>query len=520
MASPSPLNEALDNEPSDEEMAFFELGASEPEPDREEPKDNRSYEPTPEELDFFELESPYQQEPMQEDVGYWRSLLNSVPRGLIEGVIRFGRMMGPLQPTGDPERDYDPERLASQLDEWFPTDDYSSTNIIKDVGKVLPTVLGTPIPGAGGGAAPSVGGTVTRATSGAALKEGASELGLPEWVQTVAEIAPWLTPSPAAANKEGASISKALTALEESSPNWAKKLYQKFGPTSLSKPLQELAESGASRKEILDFAKAANMKEAEITPLLQGEGKQKWLAKLSSKGEAMEGKLIDTKEAIGKVYNSIGELPGASIEFSVGQRGRLIKSIQDKFEKMPASVRNVIQEDFQQLISGKMDGNKLMKFFKDVNHELGPKTKQLSLLKDPIKKALMEVDPAMGQMFDMTNKLYGKFSTIAKRLKPGLSEGLWSEAKSQGALWGVISGDVGLLQKIASVSGAKKLGEFMLTSPRLQNLSGKMVSALNQGKFAVAEHIKQQMIDEIKDVDPRVAQALEELNIQEALGDR
>lgn len=509
----SPFEEAV-GEPTEEELAFFEYG-TEDSPAKVEPqKKAESDEPTPEELEFFEMESPYQQKPLGNDVGYWRSMLNAVPRGLIEGVVRFGRMMGPLPDTE--EYKYDPDAMAAQLDEWFPTDDEFFSNAIKKTGQVLPSALGTPIPGAG--AAPSVGSNVLRAGAGAVLSEGAKEAGAPEWLQTVAEIAPWLAPNLSAVNKSDGSVGGIIKALEEKSPNWLKKLVSEKGPDSLKKPIQQMVESGVAEKEILDFGRAAGMSEREITPLLQSSGKQKVLSKLASKGEAMEGKLVDTKTAIGKVYDSIADLPGANTTFSQSQSTRLIKSLQDKFAKMPSSVRKVVADDFAQLIDGPIDGNKLMKFFKDVNHELGPKTKQLSTLKDPIRKMLMEVDPAMGQMFDMTNKLYGKFGEIAKRLKPGLSEGLWSDAKSQGALWGVMTGDVGILQKIAKVSGAKKVAEFMLTSPRWQGLTSKMTSALNSGKFAVADHIRRQMIDEVKDVDPRVAAALEEIRLEETFG--
>lgn len=525
----STLNNVLEEgQPTEENLSFFELAQStEDAPNKKKEKD---IEPTEEELEFFELQSPYQEEPVREDVGYWQSMMNAVPRGLIEGVEKLGRTMGPLGDTE--EYKYEPEKIAAYLDELFPADDEFMSNVIKKTGQVLPMALSTPTPGVPGGgspqstakalkeAAPTLLNTGTRAVTGSALSESAKELGLPEWAQTIADIAPWLAPNLAAVNKAGSSIGGILSKLEESAPKWAKKLVSKFGPKSIKEPLQELIESGAAREKVLEFARAAGMSEKEIAPLLQGGTKKKWLAKLASKGESTGEKLGKTKSAIGRVYDSIGELPGANQTYTTGQKTRLIKNLQDQFEKMPASVKKVIQEDFQTLIDGPIDGKKVMKFFSDVNHELGPKTKQLSLLKDPIKKSLMEVDSTMGHMFDATNNLKSKYHSIANRLRPGIADALISEGKSQGALWGVLSGDVGLISKIAKLSGAKKVAEFMLTSPRWQNLSGKMVSALNSGKFVVAEHVKKQMIDEIKDVDPRIAQALEELNIEAALGDK
>ena len=184
---------------------------------------------------------------------------------------------------------------------------------------------------------------------------------------------------------------------------------------------------------------------------------------------------------------------------------------------MPSSVRNVIQDDFQELLKGDMTGEKIIKFFRDINHELGGKTKQLSTLKDPIKRTLMELDRDLGRSFDLTNKLYGKYAEITKRLNPSEYDKLSTAGKSAAALMVLMSGNFGLLESIASFEGARKVAEHMLTNPRMQNLSSKMISAINQNKFQIAEHIKRQFIDEVKDIDPKVAKALESLNIKSAI---
>ena len=519
----STLNSVLkEDESTEEELSFFELAQTPKKVTQK--KKQKEVEPTQEELDFFELQSPYQQDPIQEDTGYWKSLLNSVPRGLIDGVIRFGRTLGPLPDQPDmfsPEGEvvkgekYDHEKIAALLDEWFPTDDEFLPNVIKEAGKVLPTALA--VPSLGVGAGPSVLSNVTRAVAGGALGEGAKEVGLPEWAQTIAEIAPWLTPNLSAVNQESPSIGGALAKLEQSTPGWAKKLVSKYGPKFLKKPMEELIESGASRKETLEFARSAGMKEAEIAPLLQGEMKQKLLSKLASKGESTQSKLRATQKSIGNVFNSIKESPSAQKVFTERQSTKLVKGLQDRFEQMPASVRSVVQDDFQQLLKGDMTGEKVIKFFRDINHELGSKTKQLSTLKDPIKKSLMEIDSELGRSFDMTNKLYGKYSEIAKRLKPSEHDKLYAAGKGGMALSSLLTGNFGVIKLLATYEGARKLSEHMLTNPRLQNLSTKMISALNQNKFQVAEHIKRQMIDEVKEVDPRVAKALQELNIKSAI---
>lgn len=456
-------------------------------------------------LDFFSIAAEQEEQP--EELGYWKSVLNSIPKGAVKGLIQFGRMMAPLPDSKDkegnliPEENYDQDKIAAQLDEWFPTTEDFVPGAIERGLTMAPTILGSPgglLPGGGSG-------TASRIVAASSAGEGAKQAGMPDWIQSIAETVPLLAPSLKAANKAGASEG-VLT-----------KIIADQAPQKIANRIKDMVSKNASKKELLDFARQAGMKEAEITPLLQGEMKQKWLAKLSSKGESMQEKLQATKEGLSNIFNSIKESPAAKQAFTERQSTKLVKSLQDKFEQMPASVRNAVQEDFQQLLKGKMTGEKVIKFFRDVNHELGSKTKQLSTLKDPIKKALFEIDRELGHSFDMTNKLYGKYAEIAKRLKPSEHDKLYAAGKGGIALTGLLTGNFGVIKGLAAYEGGRKLAEHMLTNPRLQNLSTKMISALNQNKFQVAEHIKRQMIDEVKEVDPGVAKALQELNIKSAI---
>jgi hypothetical protein len=459
-------------------------------------------------LDFFSMAS--QQEEQPEELGYWKSVLNSIPKGAVKGLIQFGRMMGPLPDTQETvdsqgnvidEQKYEPEKIAAQLDEWFPTtEDFVPGAIERGLG-MAPTILGSP----GGLLAGGGLGTATRIGAASAAGEGAKQAGMPEWVQTISETVPLLAPSLSAANKAGASEGVLAKIIADKAPQ------------KIADRVKDMMTKNATKKELLDFARQAGMKESEITPLLQGEMKQKWLTKLASKGESTQAKLKASQESIGNVFNSIKESPAAQKVFTEKQSSKLVKSLQDKFEQMPSSVRNVVQEDFQQLLKGEMTGEKVIKFFRDINHELGSKTKQLSTLKDPIKKALMEVDGELGRSFDMTNKLYGKYAEIAKRLKTSEHDKLYAAGKGGIALTGLLTGNFGMIKGLAAYEGSRKLAEHMLTNPRLQNLSTKMISALNQNKFQVAEHLKRQMIDEVKEVDPAVAKALQELNIKSAI---
>ena len=460
-------------------------------------------------IDFFSVAS--QQPEPEPELGYWKSVLNSVPKGAIQGLVQFGRMMGPLPDSPDtetadgeiiPGQKFDPDEMAAKLDEFFPTNDDFVPGAIERGLKMAPTILGSP----GGLLAGGGTGTAARIAAGSSAGEGAKQLGMPEWVQAIAETVPLLAPSLSAANQAGASEGVFAKIIADKAP---KKIADAFG---------NMVAKNASKKELLKFAKQAGMTEAEITPLLQGETKQKWLAKLSSKGESTQSKLQATKESIGNVFNSIKESPAAQKIFTPTQRSKLIRELESKFEQMPASVRNAVKEDFGQLVEGKMTGEKVIKFFRDVNHELSGKTKQLSTLKDPIKKTLAAVDKDMGRSFEMTNKLYGKYAEIAKRLRPTEHDKLYAAGKGGIALTGLLTGNFGVIKGLAAFEASKKLAEHMLTNPRMQNLSSKMITALNQNKFQVAEKIKQSLIGEVERFDPKMARAMEKLNIESALG--
>ena len=475
---------------------LFDVLVSSEEVQKEKPKERKSS-PAQGQLDFFSMASEHKEE-VPEEVGYWKSILNAVPKGAVKGLVQFGRMMGPLQDTDDFQ--YDPDKLSAQLEETFPTGEGFVSGAIERGLQMAPSILGAP-----GGLASGLKETVARVTSGAAAGETAKQLDMPEWVQAIAETVPLLAPKLSSMNKAGASESEMA------------KLIAEKAPKKIADRVESMMSKNASKNEILDFARQAGMTESEITPLLQGEMKQKFLAKLSSKGEAMQGKLKNTQKSIGRVFDSIKDSESAQQVLTEKQSVKLIKSLQDKFKQMPSSVRNAVKDDFAEMLKGDLTGEKAINFFQDINHEMGSKTKQLSTLKEPIKKALMELDPELGRSFDITNKLYGKYAEIAKRLKPSDHDKLFSAGKGGLALTSLLTGNFGVIKGLAAYEGSRKVAEHMLTNPRMQNLSGKMISALNQNKFAVAEHIKNQLIDEIKDVDPRISAALQELNIKQAL---
>lgn len=450
--------------------------------------------PAEEDLSFFDIA---EQSPEEEvSVGYWTSVLNAVPKGLIKGTIALGRAMGPL-PEGE-DQHYDPEQISAFLEEKFPTDEGYLSGAVERAGKIAPLVLSSPSGSSG------VGSQLIRTGAAATLGEGVKQAGGPEWLQSIAEIVPFLAPDLSKMNSAGSSKEKILNFVKERVPK------------AISKKIDSMISADKSKGEILAFARKMEMTEEEITPLLQGETKKKWLSKLATKGESTQKSLKQTKSGIGRVFDSIKESLEATAVLTEEQGTRLVKELQDKFADMPASVRNLVKEDFQIFASkAEKTGKDAIDLYQKINHEIGKNTLQLGTTHGPIKKMLSEIDPNLGDSFDMTNKLYSKYVDIAKRLKPEDADKWVSRGKVAAALYGVVTGNIGVLIPLAGYEGSKKVAEKMLTSPRLQGLASKMVSAVNQGLWVVAEHIKSQIIDEVKDADPKISKAIEETKIED-----
>ena len=55
----------------------------------------------------------------------------------------------------------------------------------------------------------------------------------------------------------------------------------------------------------------------------------------------------------------------------------------------------------------------------------------------------------------------------------------------------------------------------MLTNPRLQNLSSKMVSALNQNKIALAQQQLSKIISYIGEKNPKVASDMRKIDLSQ-----
>lgn len=398
----------------------------------------------------------------------------TILKGSIEGLSRLGKIMGPTHDLPRVEQgkliaprtsEQELEEQTESLDTLLPTDEGFVQSGLRRGLKEAPSMIGFP------SGAPLQAGA--RTLIGGFAGEGAKELGLPEWAQTAAEIT------------------------------------TQIGPDVTKKLLQS-----GKNKEIIEAGKKLGLSDEQLTPLIQSDFKQKWLTKLSPKRGATQKALQETKLGLGKIYSHLHNAEAASGEISESQNGKLINTIYDKLSKMPRGIQKKISGDLKDLLNNKITGKSLINFYQDIGSHFGSKTKQLGLLKEPIKEALNSISPSLGKDFEMATELFSKYSQIAKKLKPTLVSDLIVAGEALGILSGIGLGYPSLTT-ILSEQAAKKLSQQMLINPHLQQLSEKTLLALNQNKSVIAKKLIDSMAKILKKESPEASEKLKEISLED-----
>lgn len=415
------------------------------------------------ELDFI----PYVDED-EEKPSKLRSLFSAAPKGFLKEV-RQQMMKTPILGKGlkkiqedSPELVKSDEDVQQLLSQYLPTQEGFAEAALERGGEILPYAL----VGGGNLAAQAIRSALA-GFSGQAVKEA----GGPEWLQAVAEIPAFAAPG----------------------------LGKKIIPTS-------------GQKETVEGARKLGLSEEQITPLIQSETKKKLLAKISPRRGRTQRVLEKSQKGLGEVYDRLESGKLAQNILPEEQTINVIDSIDNVLEKLPAGVRKQVEQDYLDLVSKPMSGSSLINFWKDLNHYIGKGEKQLGILKGPLTDALEKVSPELAQDFRLTNKLYGNFADISKRMKPSLVSDLYSAGDAVRLLTGISLGNYPILVELGGEKGGRILAREMLLNPRLQNLGEKMMSALNQNKISAATQFKDSLIKEIETIDPEIAEKLKDVD--------
>lgn len=414
------------------------------------------------EFDFDAYEFP---ETKKEERSYFDTFKDygkTALKGTIEGLTRLGSVMSPIPDIhGAPQSDQ-LEKQTEQLNELFPTEEGYVQSALRRGLKEAPTALAFPGSSLGSGA---------RALLAGFAGEGAKELGLPEWAETAAELTAYI------------------------GPDITKKLLEK-----------------GKNADIIKEARRLGLSDEQITPLIQSDFKQKWLAKLSPKRGSTQKALQETKKGLGGIYETIESSPIAQKEISSSQSKKFTDALEQHLIKLPRELRDKVERDAQDLLANKITGNTLINFWKDLNSHYGPGKEKLGILKDPIKNAIKSISPEMGKEFDTANALYAKYSGIASKLKPSIASDIVSAGEALGFLGSIVTGNTGFFGVLMAEKAAKKLAQQMLINPRFQQLSKKTISAMNKNKFILAKKTSDLIAKEVAKIDKDAAKKIESIS--------
>ena len=273
--------------------------------------------------------------------------------------------------------------------------------------------------------------------------------------------------------------------------------------------------SSGKNKELIEVGKKLGLTDEQLTPLLQGEFKQKWLSKLAPKRGSTQKALSESKLGLSTAYEGLKSTEAATKNLTeVAERGLQTK-LGNQLIKMPHSVREKIKQDTFDLFKAPVTGKSLMKYYADINHALGPGNKQLSLLKKPVQETIRSLSPELGNDFDLINKLYGRYSDIAGRLKPTLTSDIVRAVEALGIGGSIILGNYPTLLHVVGEKAARKVAQQMLLNPHFQQLGKKMVIAINQHKPQLAKKVFEDYVKLVRKESPEAADKLEKLSDEE-----
>jgi len=267
---------------------------------------------------------------------------------------------------------------------------------------------------------------------------------------------------------------------------------------------------GKKAKDIVEAGRKIGLTESQITPLIQGEVKSSILSKLARKGSKTKRVFSEIKDTLGDSYTSIKNSPQAQKIIGGDRRTKLYDEfvdIQDKLSKTLASspdrkaALGFIEEAIDSINNKSVTPEYLINFWQDINRSVNWNSisggkKALAELKKPVLDALHKTSPELAKDFELTNKLYSKYSQINKKLKPGIVDSFINKAEAIGlpmAGWAFLTGNPLPLKAVATEAASRLLAREMLLSPYLQNISKKMVVNANQSSIQGIKNLANQV---------------------------
>ena len=266
-----------------------------------------------------------------------------------------------------------------------------------------------------------------------------------------------------------------------------------------------------SQKEAVDFLRQQGLTDKEITPLIRKENfLNRTLSRIASKGKKTEKLGEATKSKLGAGFDVLKE-EGAEKFIKGSDAVAFDDKISDVIGKINPRFGRLIEKDVEALRNKGVSQKNIIDFWQDINaivkKEEGGKA-VLGILKKPLLEGLEKIDPEAAKKFVNLNNFYAKSQRFQKSLKPGLTEKLLTGGKYLGLIGSIATLNFGFLPKIIGVESARALSRELLINPRLQNLSLQITKSLAGNKLPVALRTYRMFVDELRKKDPELADKL------------
>lgn len=357
------------------------------------------------------------------------------------------------------------EDIREFAEEKFPTQEKELEKYLERAGGIGAEALLTP------------GGLVSKGIKtlgGAALGHASEKLGAPDWAQAIAESLPFFY-------------------------SGGKKI-----------PLKP------SQKNLGEFLRKQGLTENEIAPLLKSPEQIEMWSKFAKKGGPSKNLVNSIYEKSGRIYDSLEAAGKKAPSLSEKATEDFLLSLSEITDKMPVKYRNLIRGDVREFMyKGRGGFEDLTNLYKDINAVIGAEKGGKAIIgqiKEPLIKAMRSISPELAEDFQLANQLYGKRAQVASKLlnKSQVDELVdLGEAFQLGA--GIFNGNMGLINKVISVAGGRRLAREMLVNPRLQNISTRIGEALKKNKYALAEKGLREFAKEIGKEDKDLEAELNEV---------
>lgn len=394
---------------------------------------------------------------LPEEPSKMRSILSSFPKGLIKGAASLGQLHDPLGAlfsagiSAPEEKALEtalPTRKGERLEEFLET-----------AGEFTPSFALGP---------ESIFMKAAQIGAGSLSKSILKEAGAPEIAQDIGSAIFSLSPQAI-----GGAFSKKLL------------------PTK-------------GQKEVHNLLKNYGFSDKEITPFIQSEKKSKWLAK-SARGFLDPDKFAKETKPVGDlVYDSIREKQKSLPPLTKLRKTAFLQQFNQKIDDIPYTYTDLIKKDIQKLKASEMRFKDFRDFEAALNRKIGSEESGkavLGILKEPINLAERLLSPELYKEKELMNRAYKSRMDIYNRLPEDAKGNLLEKAGKLGPIGALaFAYTFGLpwaIKGYALKKGLDFAAAKSLTSPRFQNMQGKLLQATLSGNKGSIIKLLSEMQDKL-----------------------